>query len=140
MTLRRGVGIEFLLNNFHDGRSGRAAELSLELHTIPVPGLVTGGNHDAARCSTAFYGERNSWGWSGIIGKEDRDASLNQNFSRNARGSFRGVSRVVSDDDSALRIFALQHIGRNRADNAADIFEREIIRDDCAPTVGAEFN
>ena len=39
----------FFFDLLHDGRGSRTAEVGLELHAVPVPGIVAGSDHYAAR-------------------------------------------------------------------------------------------
>jgi hypothetical protein len=53
-SIRHGARANFGLNNLHDrGRSG-AAKFPLELHTIPIPGIMTGRDDHAASSTTAL--------------------------------------------------------------------------------------
>src|SRR5581483_6333057 len=42
VPIRHRAGADLVLDDFHDGRSCGSAELRLELHSIPVPGIVAG--------------------------------------------------------------------------------------------------
>ena len=47
-AFRHRAGGKFLFDLLHDGRRRRAAKLAFELHAIPVPRIVAGGDHHAA--------------------------------------------------------------------------------------------
>src|SRR5438309_3248763 len=51
--------MQLVFDPLHDRRSTRAAKVGLELHSIPVPGVMTRGDDDAARGVELLYGKRN---------------------------------------------------------------------------------
>ena len=56
LALGHRAGGQFFFDLLHDGGRGRAAELAFELHAIPVPGIVAGGDHHAAGGALLLYG------------------------------------------------------------------------------------
>ena len=55
LAFRHRVDLEFLLNDLHDCRSSRTTKFSFELHAVPVPGIVTGGDHHPTGRSHIFH-------------------------------------------------------------------------------------
>ena len=55
-----GPGGNFRFNYLHDGGSGRSAKLRFELNAVPVPRVVTGGDHYSTRAALGFQSTRPS--------------------------------------------------------------------------------
>src|SRR5205085_8464198 len=72
--LRRGTSVKFVLNPLDDRRLGGAAVVGLELHAVPVPRIVAGGNDYAAGSTEIFYGMRDSGSGHVIVREHDVDA------------------------------------------------------------------
>ena len=51
-----------------------------------------------------------------------------------------GKARVVADQDAALGLFRANDVARDGVRHFANVFEGEILGDDAAPAVGAEFD
>ena len=54
---------------------------ALELHAIPVPGIVARGDHHAASRTLILHRKRNCGSGSVVVGKFDRNTGLGKNFS-----------------------------------------------------------
>src|SRR5215471_5969384 len=140
MTLRHYAGTDALFDNLHHGRGRRAAEFAFELHSIPVPGIVTGSDHDATRGTLLFYSERDCRRWSVIVCQLDGNSAGRQDFCGDFRRALRCKSCVVANDHTLLWIFMLQDISGNRARYTAHIVEGKVVGDDPPPTVGTELD
>src|SRR4051812_40685347 len=54
---RVGAGAQLVFDGLHDGGSRRAAVAGLVLQSIPVPGIVAGGNDHSANSIEMFHAE-----------------------------------------------------------------------------------
>src|SRR5262245_36925606 len=88
--------VEFALDDLHDGGRGRAAKVTLELHPVPVEGIVAGSDDAAPGGAKSLHGARNCWSWSGVVRELHRNAGVAENFSGDPRGGFRGEPRVIA--------------------------------------------
>ena len=57
------AGGEFVFDDLHDGGRSRSAKLGFKLHAIPVPRIVAGCDHDAARRAQFLDVVRNRRAW-----------------------------------------------------------------------------
>ncbi len=134
------AGAQFVLDDLHDGGRGRSAELAFELHAIPVPGVVAGSDHDAAGRAEFLYVVRNGWSGHVVVGQQHGDAGVGEHLGNGAGSAVGGEARVVADDDAAAGVFILENVGGDGARDATHVVEGEIVGDEAAPAVGAEFD
>jgi hypothetical protein len=132
--------IELRLDAFHDGWRGRSAECAFEFDTVPVPGIVARRDHDPASGSGLFDGERNGRSGRVIVGKTHGNARGGENLSGDACAILRGKASVIADNDAVLRVLVLKNVRGDRAGDAAHVVEGEVVGDNAAPSVGAEFD
>ena len=80
LAIRHRAGVQFVLNDFHDRRSGRAAKLGFELHPIPIPRIVAGGDDDATCCASCFDRIGNGRGRRVIARQDNRNTGTGKDF------------------------------------------------------------
>ena len=139
-TLRHRTSAQLFFDSLHDGGRGGAAKLSFELHSVPVPRIVAGGDHHSARSALVFHRIGHGRGGRVIVGQLHRNACGGNHLRSHLRRALRGEARVIADDYSALRVLVFQYVGSDRARDPAHVVEREVVGDDAAPAVGSEFD
>src|SRR4029077_3660644 len=76
----------------------------------------------------------------GVIRKPHWYPRLGYHFSRHASGLPGDEASVIADENAASRVFMFQHIRRDSPRHASDIVKSEVVGNDAAPAVGAEFD
>ena len=74
------------------------------------------------------------------MAKPDGNSGVGDYFGDGARDAVGEEARVVADNDSARGIFMFQNVAGDGSRNAANVVESEVVGDQAAPTVGAEFD
>ncbi len=135
-----GPGGDLLFNHLHDGRRGRSAKLRFELYAIPVPRVVTGGDHHPPGGTLGFYRQRNRRGGNGISCKSNGNSRPSNGLSRHPRGVLGEKAGVIADEEAMRGVLMPQNVRSNPARHAAYIVKSKIVGNDAAPAVGAEFD
>jgi len=131
---------QLCLDPLDDRLRGRAAKVRLEFHPVPLPGIVAGGDHHAARRAEVFHGVGERGRGRVVVGKADRNSSGGQHL-RNRLGKAAGEkTRVVAYHQPLFRVLVFQHVRGNRHAGAAHVLEGKVVCDKAAPAVGAEFD
>src|SRR5208282_1896961 len=115
-----------------------ATEFSFELHTVPVPGIVAGGDHHAASRALVFHRIGNGRRGRVVVSQLHRNTGGGDYLRSHFGCALRSEARVISDDDSVPRVFIFQDVGSDGAGYPAHIVEGKIIGDDASPAIGSE--
>ena len=130
-----------LLFDLHDDRRKRAAAVArLVFDSIPAVGIVTRGDDDATGGLAVPHQKRNCRRGARLVRKPYRCSGSADDFSNGSRHAIRGIAVVIADDHPPARVFAEDHIARNRMRHDPRVCERKIFRDDAAPSVRAKCN
>jgi hypothetical protein len=101
---------------------------------------VAGGDHHAAGRAQIFYRVGKGGRGCVVVGELDRNAGPGDDLRRSLGKAARAKARVIADDDPVLRVFILQHIGRDGPSHAADVLEGIVVGDHAAPAIGTELD
>ena len=132
--------MQFTLDQFQYRGRSRAAKLRLKLHTIPVERIVTGSDHDAARRTEFLDVVRNGGSGCVVVGKKHRNAGASKHLCDHAGETVGSKARVIADDDASRCIFMLEDVSCDRACDPPYVVESEVVGNEAAPAVGAEFD
>jgi hypothetical protein len=107
LALRHGAFADVPFNLLNDAWRSGAAIGGFEFHSVPVPWIVAGGNHDSARGLPGLY--RIGKGRRGrvVVCELDGNSSGGQDFGGGLRKTARSKARVIADHQPARRIFIL---------------------------------
>ena len=141
---RDGLAEKRLDGRDHGGLA-RAAIPALVLDAVPLRGVVRGGDHDAAGCAALAHAAAERRRGRDGVGEQDGNAGGRDDFSAGAGKILRAEARVVADAEAFGRIFlgrafAGVDVGGDGLSGGADIREGEVVGDEAAPAVGAEFD
>src|SRR6184192_3819743 len=75
-----------------------------------------------------------------LVRNPHRGPRCADNFGDRSGEAIGGIAVVVTDDHAFARVFAANHIARNRVGNNARVCKREIICNDAAPSVRAKLD
>src|SRR4029077_9843794 len=119
-------------------RCGRPTKLALELHAIPIPGIMAGSHHHTTRGTLLFHGVRNGRSRRIVIRKLDRNAGIGNYVGNKTGESRRSEARIVSDDHTTLAVFVLQDIRSNRTRNAPYVVKGKVVGNHATPAISTE--
>src|SRR5262249_60887845 len=122
-AFRHGSGGDIVFVLLDDARRGRTAIGSFELDSVPVPGIVAGGNHHSAGGAQVLDRIGESWSRRVIVGDLYRNTGGGKNFSRGLSKAARAKARVITDDDAARWVLILQDVSSDASSNAAHILK-----------------
>src|SRR4029077_142655 len=137
---RRSAVRCFCSPSLHNCWRRRAPKLGLELHSIPVPGIVAGGNHHSTCRALLFYGQRDGGRRRVVVRELYWDTCIRDDFCHQAGKSRRPEARVITDYYALTGVFVLEHVRSDRTRHSAYVLKGVIIGDDAAPTVGTELD
>ncbi len=100
-TSRHRPSAQFLFHPFHDGWSSRPAKLPFKLHSVPVPGIVAGCDHDSTRGAVLFHRIGNRGSGCVIVRHFHPDTRGGDHFRSHMRRALRSETRVITDENSA---------------------------------------
>ena len=103
----RRSGAQLRLDFVNNSGRRRAAITRLVLHSIPVPGIVTGGNHHSAGCAKILYRVRDRRRRCVVTRQPHRDSRCRNDFRRQARKARRAEAGVVTYYQSLAGVFVL---------------------------------
>ena len=135
-----GSGMDVIFNLLDDGRRGRAAIGGLELHSIPVPGIVAGGDHHSAGGAQVLHRVRESGRGCVIVGDFYRNSSGRKDFRRGLGKPARAKTRIIANHQAAGGVLILQNISSNGPGHAAHVLKGVIVGNNSAPAIGAKFD
>ena len=131
---------EFLFDFRHDRWQSAAAVARLVLHSVPAIGIVTRRDDNAADRFLVPHQKRNRRRGARLVRNPHRGPRCADNFGDRSGEAIGGIAVVVTDDHAFARVFAANHIARNRVRHNARVCKREIICNDAAPSVRAKLD
>ncbi len=138
-----GGGQRFLevgLDGADDGGRAGAAVARLVLDAVPLWRVMAGGDHDAAGVFALADSEGEGGRGGDFVGEGDGDAGVAEDFSDDLGEGARAEAGVIGDGDAGRGVFLLEDVVRDGGGGDADVGEGEVVGDDAAPAVGAEFD
>ncbi len=136
----RGRGVEVALDFPHDLRRGRAAIGGFELHPVPIPRIVAGGDHDAAGRAHLLDRVRERRGRRVIVRQPHLETRVRKLFGRDFGEAARTEARIVGQQDAPGGVLMPVDVVGDGARDTAHIFKGEVVGDDGAPAIGAELD
>ena len=132
---------EIRLDGGDHGGLARAAVPGLVLDAVPLRGIVRRSDHDAAGGAALAHAKAQRGGGRDGVGEHDGNAGGGDDFSAGAGKCFRAEARVVADAEALGGIFlCCVNVGGDGFGGGAHVGEGEVVGDDAAPAVGAEFD
>ena len=132
--------VERTLDRLDDSGCGRTAVSRLVFHTVPVPGIMAGGDHHATSCLQVHHGVRKRRRGSVVVREMHGDAGSSKHFGNGFGEVARAKARIVANYEAIGRIFVGVNVVSNRITDAAHIVERVVIGYYAAPSVRTELD
>src|ERR1700684_4370911 len=124
-----------------DDRGERAAAVAgFVLDAVPVGGIVAGGDDEAAGGFALTNEERDRGSGARLVGEPDGRAGGADRFGDSGGDRVGGEAVVVADDHAFAGVFTADDVASDGVRDDARVRVSEIVGDDAAPTVGAEFD
>ena len=129
-------------------RPAGSAKIGFEFEAIKDRRIMAGGDHDPADRAQVADREGNAGGGRGLGREDDLIIVAGENLGGDAGEAVGKKATIITDHDFRLALeklgFRISDFGfpkgRRRLGDARDIFKSEILRDDRAPAVCAEFD